>query len=124
MDAADALATRPGEESKQLGEDAAFVFRYRKALDAEPLAASVLAALKTMAAEFGLDLDELKFIIEMREHALRATLRCGARVRPRCWRTARRASPRLSTRLYAKWSATARRPTLEAARRPRRSPRA
>ena len=75
MDAADAHpATRPGEESKQLGEDAAFVFRYRKALDAEPLAASVLAALKTMAAEFGLDLDELKFIIEMREHTLRATL--------------------------------------------------
>ena len=50
MEAAVTPPSRPGEESRQLGEDAVFVFRFRKALDAEALAASVLAALRTLAS--------------------------------------------------------------------------
>ena len=66
--------SRPGEESRQLGEDAVFVFRFRKALNAEALAASVLVALCSLADAAGLDLDELQFAIQMREPTLRATL--------------------------------------------------
>ena len=66
--------SRPGEESRQLGEDAAFVFRFRRAIHAEALAASVLAALRSLAEANGLDLEELQFAIQMREPTLRATL--------------------------------------------------
>eukprot|EP01043_Picozoa_sp_COSAG02_P073230 COSAG02_NODE_14148_length_1304_cov_3.160166_2_plen_180_part_01 len=66
--------SRPGEESRQLGEDAAFVFKFHKALDAEALAASVLASLRSLAEANGLDLDQLQFIIQTREPTLRATL--------------------------------------------------
>ena len=65
---------RPGEESQQLGDDAAFAFRFKKALQQEPLAASVLDSLRPLAKAHGLDMEELEFIIEVRVPTLRATL--------------------------------------------------
>ena len=57
------LVLRPGEESQQLGDDASFVFRFKKALRQEPLAASVLDSLRPLADAHGLDMEELAFII-------------------------------------------------------------
>ena len=68
---------RPGEESQQLGDDAAFVFRFKKALRQEPLAASVLDSLRPLAEAHGLDMEELAFIIETRVPTMRATLERG-----------------------------------------------
>ena len=65
---------RPGEESQQLGDDASFVFRFKKALRQEPLAASVLDSLRPLAEAHGLDMEELAFVIETRVPTMRATL--------------------------------------------------
>ena len=73
MEAA-APVLRPGEESQQLGDDATFVFRFKKALRQEPLAASVLDSLRPLAEAHGLDMEELAFVIETRVPTMRATL--------------------------------------------------
>ena len=67
--------TRPGEESGQLGEDAAFVFRFKKALRDQPLVANLIEALRALAAAHDeVDLEELEFVIEMRLPQMQATL--------------------------------------------------
>ena len=69
-----AALVRPGEESQQVGDDAALVHRLRKELRSVPLEDTVLEAIEMMAVEHDLDMEELAFAVEVRIPELRATL--------------------------------------------------
>ena len=67
---------RQGEESGELGEDGAWVFRLKKAIAKQVLARSLLDAVRPMCAHSDdLDEDELAFVIDDKRASMRAKLR-------------------------------------------------
>ena len=66
---------RAGEESSELGEDEAFVFSLRKALRSEPLAKTVLEALRPLLEMAGIEVEMVAAALAGRQPTMRARLR-------------------------------------------------